>query len=75
MWSAATTLHRLRLLLAGSYLWQPGAARFLQDPLTFRCLPQIHGAARDALAYAQTILHLELNSSQSNPGRGGARRI
>jgi histidine ammonia-lyase len=63
----AATLQRLRLLLAGSYLWQPGAARFLQDPLTFRCLPQIHGAARDALAYAQTILHLELNSSQSNP--------
>ena len=63
----AATLHRLRLLLAGSYLWQPGAARFLQDPLTFRCLPQIHGAARDSLAYAQTILHLELNSSQSNP--------
>src|SRR6201987_6327075 len=61
------TLHQLRLLLAGSYLWQPGAARFLQDPLTFRCLPQIHGAARDALAYAQTILQLELNSSQSNP--------
>jgi histidine ammonia-lyase len=63
----AATLHQLRLLLAGSYLWQPGAARFLQDPLTFRCLPQIHGAARDAFAYAQTILQLELNSSQSNP--------
>jgi len=61
------TLHQLRLLLAGSYLWQPGAARFLQDPLTFRCLPQIHGAARDALAYVRTILQLELNSSQSNP--------
>jgi histidine ammonia-lyase len=61
------TLHQLRLLLAGSYLWQPGAARFLQDPLTFRCLPQIHGAARDALAYARTVLQLELNSSQSNP--------
>src|SRR6476659_3102219 len=63
----ATTLHQLRLLLAGSYLWQPGAARFLQDPLTFRCIPQIHGAARDALAYTRNILHLELNSSQSNP--------
>jgi histidine ammonia-lyase len=63
----ATTLHQVRLLLAGSYLWQPGAARFLQDPLTFRCIPQIHGAARDALAYAQTILRIELNSSQSNP--------
>src|SRR5690349_23055389 len=63
----AGTLHQLRMLLAGSYLWQPGAARFLQDPLTFRCIPHIHGAARDALAYARTILELELNSSQSNP--------
>jgi histidine ammonia-lyase len=63
----ATTLHRLRALLEGSYLWQPGAARFLQDPLTFRCLPQINGAARDALAYALAILQVELNSSQSNP--------
>jgi len=61
------TLHRLRALLNGSYLWQPGAARFLQDPLTFRCLPQINGAARDALAYARNILQIELNSSQSNP--------
>jgi histidine ammonia-lyase len=63
----AATLSQLRLLLAGSYLWRPGAARFLQDPLTFRCLPHIHGAARDALGYARTILQLELNSSQSNP--------
>jgi len=63
----AGTLRQLRLLLAGSYLWQPGAARFIQDPLTFRCIPHIHGAARDTLAYARTILELELNSSQSNP--------
>jgi histidine ammonia-lyase len=63
----AATLGRLRELLDGSYLWHPGAARFLQDPLTFRCLPQIHGAARDALGYAGNILQLELNSSQSNP--------
>jgi len=63
----AATLGRLRELLDGSYLWHPGAARFLQDPLTFRCIPQIHGAARDALGYAGNILQLELNSSQSNP--------
>src|ERR1700722_12722780 len=56
------TLHQLRILLAGSYLWSPGAARFLQDPLTFRCIPHIHGAARDALAYTGTSLALELNS-------------
>ena len=46
---------------------QPGAARFLQDPLTFRCLPHINRAAPDALAYPGTILQLQLNSSQSNP--------
>ena len=63
----AATLRTLRALLDGSYLWNPQAARFLQDPLTFRCIPQIHGAARDALAYASTILTIELNSSQSNP--------
>ena len=63
----AATLQNLRALLEGSYLWQPGAARFLQDPLTFRCLPHINGAARDALRYAKNILHVELNSSQSNP--------
>jgi histidine ammonia-lyase len=63
----AESLHRLRTILKDSYLWQPGAARFLQDPLTFRCIPHIHGAARDALGYARNILHTELNSSQANP--------
>jgi histidine ammonia-lyase len=63
----AATLRTLRLLLEGSYLWQPGAARFLQDPLTFRCIPHIHGAARDALDFARGVLRIELNSSQSNP--------
>ncbi len=63
----AFTLRRLTSLLSGSYLWGPGAARFLQDPLTFRCIPQVHGAARDALAYALAAAHTELNSSQANP--------
>ena len=62
-----TTARRLRDLLEGSYLWGPGAARFLQDPLTFRCVPQVHGAARDALSYAGAVLAIELNSSQANP--------
>src|SRR5579859_4071939 len=61
------SLGNLRSILHDSYLWRPGSARFLQDPLTFRCIPQIHGAARDALSYGCDILHTELNSSQSNP--------
>jgi len=42
----AATLGQLRALLARSYLWQPGAARFLQDPLTFRCIPSRTSTAR-----------------------------
>ena len=60
-------LERLRDLLEGSYLWADGAARNLQDPLTFRCLPQIHGATRDALDFARRQLEIELNASQENP--------
>ena len=62
-----STLARFRALLDGSSLWEPGAARNLQDPLTFRCLPQVHGAVRDAFAFARGQLEVELNASQENP--------
>ncbi|MGH3032437.1 MAG: aromatic amino acid lyase [Gaiellaceae bacterium] len=61
------TLARFRALLEGSSLWEPRAARNLQDPLTFRCLPQVHGAVRDAFAFARGQLEVELNASQENP--------
>jgi histidine ammonia-lyase len=61
------SLERFRELLEGSYLWEPGAARNLQDPLTFRCLPQVHGALRDALGFARRQMKTELNASQENP--------
>lgn len=72
---AVGTATRLRALLEGSYLHGEGAARNLQDPLSFRCLPQIHGAARDALAYALGKLELELNAHQGNPLVAGDGRI
>jgi histidine ammonia-lyase len=58
---------RLRGLLDGSWLWGEGAARNLQDPLTFRSIPHVHGAARDAFAFAGRQLAVELNASQENP--------
>jgi histidine ammonia-lyase len=61
------TVRRLRALLAGSSLFEPGNARNLQDPLTFRSIPQILGAARDALAYVRNTIETELNSAQGNP--------
>jgi histidine ammonia-lyase len=60
-------VERLRALLAGSALWEAGAARSLQDPLSFRCIPQVHGAARDALAYAVAQVEIELNAAADNP--------
>jgi histidine ammonia-lyase len=61
------SLERFRALLEGSYLWDEGAARNLQDPLTFRCLPQVHGALRDALEFTRRQVGIELNASQENP--------
>jgi histidine ammonia-lyase len=62
-----TALERLRELLEGSALWQEGAARNLQDPLSFRGVPQVLGALRDALEFVQDQLSIELNSAHSNP--------
>jgi histidine ammonia-lyase len=63
----ARAVERLRELLAGSALWADGSARNLQDPLVFRCLPQLHGALRDALALTERHVAIELNASQDNP--------
>ena len=61
-----STISRLRALLEGSYLWD-AQPRNLQDPLTFRTLPQVNGATRDALSYVQGVLAVELNAHQGNP--------
>jgi histidine ammonia-lyase len=39
----------------------------VQDPYSLRCVPQVHGASRDALAYASSTLETELNSVTDNP--------
>jgi histidine ammonia-lyase len=73
----SASLDRLRRALEGSFLWDAGAARNLQDPLCFRCIPQVHGAARDAHAFALTQLATDHNSHQANPlvGAGDGGRI
>jgi histidine ammonia-lyase len=60
-------LARLRDHLEGSALWEAGTPRNLQDPLTFRNLPQVQGACRDVLDHVDGVLRIELNASQSNP--------
>ena len=57
----------LRSLLEGSGLLQPGAAKSVQDALSFRVVPQVHGALREYVAAARNAVTVELNSADDNP--------
>jgi histidine ammonia-lyase len=57
----------LRDLLAGSDLTRHDDPSNVQDAYTLRCIPQVHGAARDAIAYARWVIDLELNAVTDNP--------
>ncbi len=39
----------------------------IQDAYSLRCMPQVHGAVRDAIAYARGVFEIELNSATDNP--------
>ncbi|OPZ78854.1 MAG: Histidine ammonia-lyase [Actinobacteria bacterium ADurb.Bin444] len=39
----------------------------VQDSYSLRCIPQVHGAAKDALAFARQVLEVEINSATDNP--------
>ena len=56
----------MRNILKGSQLIKR-RKEHVQDPYSFRCIPQVHGASRDAINYAATILHIEVNSVTDNP--------
>ena len=60
------TAARMLELLQGSEI----AARpkpYVQDPYSFRCIPQVHGAAKDTLAYVKSVIDTEINSATDNP--------
>jgi histidine ammonia-lyase len=44
-----------------------GSSHKVQDPYSLRCVPQVHGAVRDALDYLGRVLDVELNSATDNP--------
>ncbi|MCB9256659.1 MAG: aromatic amino acid lyase, partial [Chitinophagales bacterium] len=39
----------------------------VQDPYSFRCIPQVHGASFDAITYVETVFTTEVNSVTDNP--------
>jgi histidine ammonia-lyase len=63
----ATAADHIRSLLEGSALLQPGGFRSVQDALSFRVVPQVHGALREYVAYARAAVTSELNASDDNP--------
>ena len=63
-----TSAGNLRRLLAGGTI-EPSHADCgrVQDSYSLRCMPQVHGAARDALAHVRRMLAIEVNASTDNP--------
>ena len=60
------TARRMRELLAGSeYIVRH--KEHVQDPYSFRCIPQVHGAVKDTIAYASAVLEDEINAPTDNP--------
>ena len=60
------TAKRFRELLEGSEIIAQEKVH-VQDPYSFRCIPQVHGASKDAIAYAKTIFEREINAVTDNP--------
>jgi histidine ammonia-lyase len=57
----------LRRILAGSELVYSQDHGRIQDAYSLRCIPQVHGASKDAFAYVESVLNREINSVTDNP--------
>ncbi len=66
----AASAARLRELLQGSEInasHQGPECHKVQDPYSLRCMPQVHGAARDGIGFCRAILAREVNAATDNP--------
>jgi len=61
-----TTAKAFRKMLEGSQLISHKKAH-VQDPYSFRCIPQVHGASKDAISFARSVILTEINSVTDNP--------
>ncbi|MDE7438086.1 MAG: histidine ammonia-lyase [Muribaculaceae bacterium] len=60
------TARAVRHWLKGSeMIEQP--KKHVQDPYSFRCMPQVHGAVKDAISYVGNVIEIEINSPTDNP--------
>jgi histidine ammonia-lyase len=57
----------VRALLTDSDLWRADREASVQDPLSFRVIPQVHGAVREQVASVRRSVEIELNAMDDNP--------
>ena len=60
------TADRINELLEGSELINR-PKEHVQDPYSFRCIPQVHGAVKDTIQYVKSVIENEINSATDNP--------
>ena len=60
-----TAAHMLELLEGSEIAAVP--KDYVQDPYSFRCIPQVHGASKDTIAYVKSVIDTEINSATDNP--------
>jgi histidine ammonia-lyase len=60
------TAERILELLTGSEIIEQ-SKEHVQDPYSFRCMPQVHGASKDAIAYVKNVFKTEINAVTDNP--------
>lgn len=60
------TAARIRKLLEGSEMIKRKKIH-VQDPYSFRCMPQVHGASKDTIRYVKSVIETEINSATDNP--------
>ncbi len=62
----AETAARFMELLEGSQIIKR-VKEHVQDPYSFRCIPQVHGASKDTIRYVKSVIETEINSATDNP--------
>jgi histidine ammonia-lyase len=60
------TANRIKEFLEGSEIIEQ-VKTHVQDPYSFRCMPQVHGASKDAIDYVKKVFKTEINSVTDNP--------
>ena len=60
------TAARMRELLKGSEIMEKPKS-YVQDPYSFRCIPQVHGTVKDTIEYVRSVVDVEVNSATDNP--------